>query len=59
MDWIAFILFIAGIILLILGTALLFNLSIIMAFLEKIAGVLCLFLGVVALFFGWKLVKAV
>ncbi len=59
MDWIAFVLFIAGIILVILGAALLFNLSVIMDFFEKIAGVLCIFLGIVALFFGWKLVRSV
>lgn len=59
MDWIAFILFIAGIILVILGAALLFDLPVIMNFFEKIAGVLCIFLGIVALVFGWKLVRSV
>jgi hypothetical protein len=59
MDWIALLSFIAGIILVIVGIALLFNLPVIMAFFEKIVGLLCLLLGIVALFFGWKLVRSV
>jgi len=59
MDWIALISFIAGIILLIIGIALLFNLPAIMLFFEKIVGLLFVILGIVALVFGWKLVKSV
>jgi hypothetical protein len=59
MDWIAFISFIAGIILLIIGIALLFNLPAIMLFFEKIVGLLFVLLGIVALVFGWKLVRSV
>jgi len=59
MDWIAFISFIAGIILVIVGIALLFNLPAIMHFFEKIVGLLCVLLGIVALTFGWKLVRSV
>jgi hypothetical protein len=59
MDWIAFISFIVGIILVIIGIAFLFNLSAIMLFFEKIIGFLCLLLGIVAIVFGWKLVKSV
>ena len=59
MDWIAFIAFIAGIILVIIGIALLFNLPAIMHFFEKIVGLLCVLLGVVSIVFGWKLFKSV
>lgn len=59
MDWIAAISFIAGILLIIVGIALVFNLPVIMLFFEKIVGIVCVILGLVALFFGWKLVKSV
>ena len=59
MDWIALLSLIAGIILVIVGIALLFNLPVIMLFFEKIVGFLCVLLGIVALIFGWKLVRSV
>jgi hypothetical protein len=59
MDWIAAISFIAGILLIIVGIALVFNLPVIMLFFEKIVGIVCVILGFVALVFGWKLVKSV
>jgi hypothetical protein len=59
MDWIAAISFIAGILLIIVGIALVFNLPMIMLFFEKIVGIVCVVLGLVALVFGWKLVKSV
>lgn len=59
MDWIALLSLIAGIVLVIIGIALLFNLPVIMLFFEKIVGLMCLLLGIVALVFGWKLVKSV
>lgn len=59
MDWIALLSLIAGIILVIVGIALLFNLPVIMLFFEKIVGFMCVLLGIVALIFGWKLVRSV
>jgi hypothetical protein len=59
MDWIAAISFIAGILLIIVGIALVFNLPMIMLFFEKIVGIVCVILGLVALVFGWKLIKSV
>ena len=59
MDWIAVIAIISGIILLIIGIALIFNLSLLMQLVEEILGALCVILGVVALIFGSKLLKSV
>lgn len=59
MDWIALVAFIAGIILLILGGSLVFNLPVIIGFFQTIMGFLCILLGVVAVFFGWKLTRNV
>jgi hypothetical protein len=59
MDWIALVSFIAGIILVVLGIALLLDLSAIVQFFTRIVGFLCVLLGVVALAFGWRLVKSV
>jgi uncharacterized membrane protein len=59
MDWIAFVAIIAGIILVIVGFALLFDLPAIMIFFDKVVGFLCVLLGIVALTFGWKLIKSV
>jgi hypothetical protein len=59
MDWIAVISFIAGIVLVIIGIALIINMPVIMVLFEKIVGVLCVFLGAVALIFAWKLIKSV
>jgi hypothetical protein len=59
MDWIALVAFVAGIILLILGISLVFNLPAIMDFFQKIMGFLCLLLGAVSIFFGYKLMKSV
>ena len=59
MDWIAVISFIAGIVLVIIGIALIFNMPVIMMLFEKIVGALCVLLGAVALIFAWKLIKSV
>jgi hypothetical protein len=59
MDWIAVISFIAGIVLVIIGIALIFNMPVIMVLFEKIVGALCVLLGAVALIFAWKLIKIV
>jgi hypothetical protein len=59
MDWIAVISFIAGIVLVIIGIALIFNMPVIMVLFEKIVGALCVLLGAVALIFAWKLIKSV
>ncbi|MBP1929187.1 hypothetical protein J2741_001734 [Methanolinea mesophila] len=59
MDWIAVISFIAGIVLVVIGIALILNMSMIMVLFEKIVGALCVLLGAVALIFAWKLIKSV
>ena len=59
MDWIAVISFIAGIVLVIIGIALIINMPVIMVLFEKIVGALCVLLGAVALIFAWKLIKSV
>lgn len=59
MDWIAVISFIAGIVLVVIGIALILNMSMIMVLFEKIVGALLILLGVVALIFAWKLIKSV
>jgi hypothetical protein len=59
MDWIAVISFIAGIVLVIIGIALIINIPVIMVLFEKIVGALCILLGAVALIFAWKLIKIV
>lgn len=59
MDWIAVISFIAGIVLVIIGIALIVNMPVIMVLFEKIVGALCVLLGAVALIFAWKLIKSV
>ncbi len=58
MDWIAAIAFIAGIITIIVGIALLFNLSIIIQIMDKIFGIFCIAFGIVAITFGYKLIKS-
>ena len=59
MDWLAATAFIAGIILLILGGSLVFNLPAVLMFMQEILGVLCLALGVLALFVGVKLIRSI
>jgi uncharacterized membrane protein HdeD (DUF308 family) len=59
MDWIAAIAFIAGIVTIIVGIALLFNLSLVIQIMDKIFGVFCIVFGVSAIIFGYKLIKSV
>jgi uncharacterized membrane protein HdeD (DUF308 family) len=58
MDWIATIAFIAGIITIIIGIALLFNLSMVIQIMDKIFGAFCIIFGVAAIVFGYKLIKS-
>lgn len=59
MDWIGVIAVLAGIILIIIGAGLVFNLPALMQFVEEVIGALCILLGAVALLFGAKLLRSV